>query len=170
MKTKAAIVFLLITCVTLFASPCRAWLETLMIQEPNRTIVVQGHFRDEPWGAFPGEQFFSYEEQSPQSSNHEKYYFHGVKEEGSFEIRHTWAKFGGFRAGKPNQEILKVTFKADGEYPLPMSILTFPNCTKKDLAVLKMISLKDNRLGYRIILPACLKEALKREQEKDAQR
>ena len=100
MKTKAAIVFLLITCVTLFASPCRAWLETLMIQEPNRTIVVQGHFRDEPWGAFPGEQFFSYEEQSPQSSNHEKYYFHGVKEEGSFEIRHTWAKFGGFRAGK----------------------------------------------------------------------
>jgi hypothetical protein len=144
------------------ASSCFGF-ETLMIEEPHRTIVIQGHFGDRPWGAFPSEVLFSYEEQSQQSSNHEKYYFSGSKEEDSFEIRHTWAKFGSFRAGRPEEEILKVPFKTDEEYSLPMTILTFKNCTKKDLAVLKMISLEKNRLSYRIILPDCLREAIKKQ-------
>ena len=169
MKRTVSGIFLLLLCCGLYPSPCGGWVENLMIEEPNRTIVVQGHFREEPWGAFPGELVFSYEIQSPQSNHHEKYYFQRVQEEGSVEIRHTWAKFGGFRAGRPDQEILKVPFKEGGEYPLPMKILTLPGCPPGKSAVLKMLLLKDNRLGYRIILPDCLKEALKKEQERATQ-
>ncbi len=163
MKRKSLCVLLFFSLVFFITSLSFAY-ETSMIEEPYRTIVIKGQLSDAPWGAFPSEMLFSYEEQSQQSSNHEKYYFLGSKEEGSFEIRHTWAKFGGFRAGRPSEDILKVTFKADGEYPLPMSILTFQNCDKKDVAVLKMISLDKNRLTYRIILPECLKAAIKKQQ------
>jgi hypothetical protein len=85
------------------------------------------------------------------------------------EVRHTWAVFGSFRAGKPEQETLKVAYKPGGEYPLAMTRLAFPGCTKKDTAVLKMLSLKDKVLGFRVILPECLKEALKKEAEKEKQ-
>jgi len=169
MKTKAAILFLFIAYVTVFASPCQGWMETLLIEEPHRTHEFQGHVQETPWGAFPGEMLFSYEVKSPSANVHDKFYLSAITGEDTFEIRHTWAKFGGFRAGRPSQEILKVPFKPDAEYPLAMTELSFPNCPMKDPAVLKMLSLKDRQLGYRIILPACLKEALKREKEKDAQ-
>jgi len=157
---------LLFLVVSVFGEPACWGLETLMIQEPNRTHVIKGYFKRSGKGiAFPAETIFSYEVQTGTSNIHEAFYFAGQKGDDSFEIRHTWATFAGFRGGKPEGEILKVVFEADAEYPLPMSYLAMKDCSKKDVPSLKMISLGNNQLGYRIILPVCLEETLRKAKE-----
>jgi hypothetical protein len=142
------------------------FLESQMIIEPDRTYVIRGAFKEAPLGsAFPTETLFSFEIQTGTSNVHEMFYFLGQTGNDTFEIRHTWATFAGFRGGKPSEETLKVDYKPDGEYPLPMSMMTFPGCDKKDLAVLKMVSLGDNQLRFRIIIPGCLEEALRKAKE-----
>ena len=168
-KTIWGMFFFLICCGA-FAPTCWGWQETLTIPEDYQTHVIRGEFREEePGGVFTGELLFSYEVQSPGSNKHERFYFSGRTGEDSFEVRHTWALFGSFRAGRPEQETLKVTYKPGGEYPLAMTRLTFPGCTKGDVAVLKMLSLEDKAISYRVILPECLKETLKKEAEKQKQ-
>lgn len=166
-----AVFSLVMSCLLaglIIGSPCWGF-DRPMIEEPDRTHVFQGHFDETPWGAFPMELVFSYEVMSPGGSIHDKFYLSAVTGEDAFELRHTWAKFAGFKAGRPSEEKLQVPFKANGEYPLPMKLLSFPNCPYKNPAVLKMIALEKNRLVYRIILPECLKAALKKEKEKETQ-
>lgn len=166
MKKTIARMFLLFLCSGAFASTCWGWHETLMIQEPDKMLVIKGYFKPAGMGtAFPTETIFSYEVQTGTSNAHEAFLFAGQKGEDSFEIRHTWATFAGFRGGKPEGETLKVEFKPDAEYPLPISYVTLKNCSKKDLPVLKMVSLGKNQLGFRIIIPACLEEALRKAKE-----
>jgi hypothetical protein len=78
-------------------TPCFAgFLESQMIIEPDRTYVIRGAFKQEqPGSAFPTESIFSYEIQTSTSNVHEKFYFSGQKGDDAFEIKHTWAKFGG---------------------------------------------------------------------------
>jgi hypothetical protein len=142
-----------------------------MIIEPDRTYVIRGAFKQEqPGSAFPTESIFSYEIQTSTSNVHEKFYFSGQKGDDAFEIKHTWATFVGFRAGKPSEETLKVEFKPDGEYALPMTAMALPGCKKGDLAVLKMLSLKNNELKFRIILPECAREELRKAKESEGVR
>jgi len=170
MKKTVFGVLLLLVCWAAFASTGWGWQETLTIEEEYQNYIFKGQFRDDmPVPAFAGEVLFSYEVQSPGANKHERFYFSGRTGEDSIEVRHTWATFWRFRAGRPSEETLKVAFKEGGEYPLAMTTLEFPGCTKKETAVLKMLSLKDKILDYRIILPECLKEALKKEKEKGQQ-
>lgn len=170
MKKTVWGVLLFLICGAAFAPASSGWQETLTIEQEFQNYVFKGQFRDDmPVPAFAGELLFSYEVQSPGANKHERFYFSGRTNEDSFEMRHTWATFWRFRAGRPTEETLKVAFKEGGEYPLAMTSLEFPGCTKKETAVLKMLSLQDKILDYRIILPDCLNEALKKGKEKGQQ-
>jgi hypothetical protein len=63
---------------------------------------------------------------------------------------------------KPSEDRISIAFAEYSVHPLPMKHLNFPNCTRKDTAMLKLISLRDNQLEHQIVLPQCLKEAIEK--------
>lgn len=158
--TTAALILLLCS-----AAAFAMFQQVATVDEPSRTSILTGYF-DKPGVVAPQGILFSFESRTPGGDSRERYVFAGLSGDKTVEIAHSAGRatmvMFSVKKDKPSEEKISLAFSENSTHPLPMTHLSFPNCPRKETAMLKMISLKDNQLEHQIILPACLKEAIEK--------
>jgi hypothetical protein len=156
---------MILTIVLCSAAALAVFPQAVTVEEPSRTSHFAGYF-DKPGVVAPQGRLFSFESRTPGGDSHERYTYIGRRGDKTIEIAHSAGRatmvMFSVKKDKPSEEKLSVVFEEEGVYPLPMKSLTFPNCTRKETALLKLISLKGDLLEHQIVLPDCLREAIQK--------
>jgi hypothetical protein len=159
-------VALTVICLMLAVDAQAQFYEILTHEGVDRTFVVSGYFSN-PGRIKAGQMILSVERRSPGGESREQYFFVGQTGEKSLEMSRTYdgAAISGhanIRRGNPMEEKIIVDLSGGESHPLPLSRLSLPSCTPVDRIVLKVISLKDGQLEYRVMLPDCFREAIRK--------